>query len=258
MTTEQELYIFFKYRYIKYSLCDAQVKIYLNLNVFYIFYMIDHSKMKAARALLGWSQADLAERAGLTQATVANIETGKHQPSKATLSALTHALQAAGIEFTHDGVRHVNSMRTLSGSDAVIRLLDDVYYTLRDIGGELLIGGADERQTRSGIIPAIRRIRGAGIRMRVLIEENNRHLLAPIEEYRWIPSRYFVNNPFMIYGDHVAITLPIIGQDMVYIFINEALAADYSRLFDFVWDHCAAPTASEAAQVYPPYSPSLK
>lgn len=212
--------------------------------------MIDAPRMRAARALLSWSQEDLAERSGITQATVANIEVGKHRPSSTTLQRLIESFHGAGIEFLPDGVRLLESVRVYSGKDAGVRLFDDVYYTLRETGGELLIGGADERQTREGVISAVRRIRDLGVRMRVLVEENNRHLMAPLEEYRWVPSTYFKNTPHMIYGDRVAIALPVESIDVVHIFINRILADSQRRLFNFVWDNCVPPDSSEIDQVY--------
>lgn len=60
---------------------------------------------KAARALAGMSQQDLAEAAEVAKATIANFETGNRQPYKRTLSALQSALEARGVTITDDGVR---------------------------------------------------------------------------------------------------------------------------------------------------------
>ncbi len=54
---------------------------------------------RAARALLNWSQPDLAEATGLTRETIANLERGAHTPQPKNLVALREALEAAGIEF---------------------------------------------------------------------------------------------------------------------------------------------------------------
>lgn len=60
---------------------------------------------KAARALAGMSQQDLAEAAEVAKATIANFETGNRRPYKRTLSALQSALEARGVMITDDGVR---------------------------------------------------------------------------------------------------------------------------------------------------------
>lgn len=57
--------------------------------------------MRAARALLGWSAAEIADRAGVTRFTVQRLE--QHDgipPSRAqTLDDIQKAFEAAGVEF---------------------------------------------------------------------------------------------------------------------------------------------------------------
>lgn len=54
---------------------------------------------RAARAWLGWSQADLANRARVSLSTVRDFEKGRHAPIAATLTAMQRALEEAQIEF---------------------------------------------------------------------------------------------------------------------------------------------------------------
>ena len=56
-------------------------------------------QIAAARELLRWTQADLAERARIDRRTVSNIETGKHKPNANTLRFIQRAFEAAGVEF---------------------------------------------------------------------------------------------------------------------------------------------------------------
>ena len=57
----------------------------------------------AARKLLRISQQDLANMAGVSEATIKNFEAGLHDPRKATVQAIREALEAQGIEFTNGG-----------------------------------------------------------------------------------------------------------------------------------------------------------
>jgi len=54
---------------------------------------------RSARAWLGWSQAELAERAKVGQSTVKDFESGKRTPIQATLGAMRAVLEKEGIGF---------------------------------------------------------------------------------------------------------------------------------------------------------------
>jgi predicted transcriptional regulator len=58
-------------------------------------------QIKAARALLGWSQDDLANRAQLSTATIKRLEAaeGEIRGREETQEAIVGALQEGGIEF---------------------------------------------------------------------------------------------------------------------------------------------------------------
>ncbi len=62
------------------------------------------AQVRAARALLGWSQAYLAEGVNVRRVTIADFENCKRKPHASTLSALMDELDAAGIVFTENGV----------------------------------------------------------------------------------------------------------------------------------------------------------
>ena len=56
---------------------------------------------RAARALIGWSQEQLASSSKVAKATIANFELGKRVPYDRTLDGISAALEAAGVEFTN-------------------------------------------------------------------------------------------------------------------------------------------------------------
>jgi transcriptional regulator with XRE-family HTH domain len=64
--------------------------------------VITPGQCKAARALLGWTQQELAERSGVGVVTIHQLETGANQPRRATVDVVERALQAAGIEFIEE------------------------------------------------------------------------------------------------------------------------------------------------------------
>jgi DNA-binding XRE family transcriptional regulator len=64
---------------------------------------IDGPLCRAARALLGMEQTDLAARAGVSATTIRNLESGRVQPRRAQLTMIKMALEAAGVQFCEKG-----------------------------------------------------------------------------------------------------------------------------------------------------------
>lgn len=56
-------------------------------------------QIRAARALLGWSQADLAKKSGVSITVIARVETAVVDARISTIMALLNCFEANGIEF---------------------------------------------------------------------------------------------------------------------------------------------------------------
>lgn len=61
--------------------------------------MVTPCEIRAARALLGWSQQELADKAVVSLNALARLERGDVDPRVSTLSSLQKALAKAGVEF---------------------------------------------------------------------------------------------------------------------------------------------------------------
>ena len=61
--------------------------------------MITARQIRAGRALLGWSQQELADRAVLSRNAVAKIERGEVDPRTSTLQAVRQVLEKGGVIF---------------------------------------------------------------------------------------------------------------------------------------------------------------
>ncbi|WP_431861376.1 helix-turn-helix domain-containing protein [Azospirillum sp.] len=83
----------------------------------YLAAMITAAQIRAARAILGWKQTDLAERSGVSEMSVKNIERGASDPRGSTLAKLQSAFEAAGVQFLDPG------QHSMSGGHGV-RLLN--------------------------------------------------------------------------------------------------------------------------------------
>ena len=58
------------------------------------------SAVRAARFALNWSQADLASTSGVSEVSIARLESGALSPRLSTLSKIQHALEVAGVSIT--------------------------------------------------------------------------------------------------------------------------------------------------------------
>jgi transcriptional regulator with XRE-family HTH domain len=61
--------------------------------------MVSSRQIRAARALLGWTQQALADKAVVAVNTLRAIEADKPYPKDETVSAVRRALEAAGVLF---------------------------------------------------------------------------------------------------------------------------------------------------------------
>lgn len=68
-----------------------------------VIFMITPRQIRAARALLGWSQQELADKAIVSVNALARLESGKVDPRASTLEAIETTLARAGIEFIPSG-----------------------------------------------------------------------------------------------------------------------------------------------------------
>lgn len=98
-----------------------------NLKAYYD--MIAIEQIKAARAILGMGQKELAAKAGVSIATLNNLERGAQtDPKMSTMKAIQQSLEAEGIEFIADPLRGVGlylKPRRQMGDNIVVLIIDD-------------------------------------------------------------------------------------------------------------------------------------
>lgn len=75
--------------------------------------LIERSQLRAARAAVGWTQAELAAQSGVSLPTVKRLETcsGPLSTRVETQLKLQRALEAAGVEFTNGDAPGVRMRR---------------------------------------------------------------------------------------------------------------------------------------------------
>lgn len=69
----------------------------------YSEFVITGAQIRAARALIGWKQTDLAAASGVSEISIKNIERGATDPRGSTLAAIQDAFSKAGVVFLDPG-----------------------------------------------------------------------------------------------------------------------------------------------------------
>ncbi|MBV8061673.1 MAG: helix-turn-helix domain-containing protein [Alphaproteobacteria bacterium] len=211
---------------------------------------INASQIRAARAILEWSQEDLAERTALSITTIRKIESGGISPRDTTNDSILAVLEDNGIEFTPpEGVnRRKNKITVLDGADSYLHLLNIIYEDMNGTEDTVLVWNADNRVSPPEVIEQEKKMRDAGIRFRFLIEEHDTYLYFPLNEYRWIPKQYYRNNVQTVFGNKVALSIhtsmAVKQLSATLIIESQPLAESMRNTFNFIWDSCRQPTHS--------------
>lgn len=209
--------------------------------------MIDDRQIRAARALLGWTQEILAEASGIARATIKNLETSSTTPRLDTLLTIQRALEEAGVEFIPgSGVRlREKEITSFEGRDATRKWMEAVRDKISPCKGEVCIYGMDDEKLvrdvgMDFIKPYVQHMDGAGTTSRILFKYGDTNFAVQHRFARWIDARYFPDGPIVIFGDCVALSRfgaagrCVIVQDLVY-------AETLRRMFMFVWDRAELP-----------------
>lgn len=206
-------------------------------------------QIRAARALLGWSQSDLADNAGLSQTGIARIENGTNKPNTQTLEKITAAFDDANIEFLGTtGVRKKSGeIKTFKGVEGFKKFMDDIYETAKTEGGEFCLHnarpdnwykwlGEDWFKMHSKRMSDL----GKKIRFKITAQEGEKNLISnEFAEYRWFPKDKFHEHPFYAYGKKLAFVQFEDENVVVHVFEHADFSDAFKILFNIAWDNVA-------------------
>lgn len=216
--------------------------------------MITAEQIKAGRALIGWSQADLAKKSGYSLPAINNIERNVTTPRTSTLKTIQQALEEGGIEFTEGpGVRlqsEILNIKMLEGKDSLRKLFADIYETMEEEGGLILVSSVDEKKfikaDKESLYEYVAKCRKHGkLRHRILHQENDTQFLGAEDnaDRRWIKSDVFGLVPMYIYGDKHAVVLW--GSPLRVVLVhNSSMTETYRRQFNANWKIATIPNHS--------------
>ncbi|AEP10258.1 helix-turn-helix domain-containing protein [Micavibrio aeruginosavorus] len=215
--------------------------------------MITKEQCRAGRGLLGWTQQDLADAAGMSKTAINNFERGTNDVRAESLESIRLAFERSDIEFVGDyGVqRRRDTVKVLKGADALPLLWDDIFETMKASGGEVLIANLDERRSHEShpdkLLAHLSRMKAHNITERLLACEGDAYFVQPAEYYRWLPRDVFrAGMSSFIYGDKVALQL---WQEAMIIVVNSRSAHEAEKQrFEYLWGNA----------IIPPYESSKK
>lgn len=206
------------------------------------------AQCRAARALLNWSQPELAERCDIHVQTISNFEKESGSPSKTTLEKISLVFESSNIQFIEqDGVRlKTSSLTHYAGQAGYHEFYEDVYKTTRDNGSDIQVANVDEILFTDwlGIDIALKHKqrmhdlwKETPFTFQILVEEGDTDLgIAEIAQYKWTQKSRFADIPFYIYGQKLAIILFEDSDVNVYVINNPKIADAYRRQFKVLWD----------------------
>lgn len=214
--------------------------------------MITAKQIRAARALLSWSQQDLADATELSKPTIVDAEKEGHQARAETMGKITEALESHGLEFMSGGVRERRDITTIyEGDDCYLRLMDDAYRILAPSKGEIMFYAADEKRSPEHIIDKFRYMRKAGVTMRSLVKYEDTHLMGDLDEYKWMSDDlWFDADVKVLFGDRVAYLVTWQNVTRVIVVRDKMISNIEKKFFDFIWKISASPTHSTSKEKF--------
>lgn len=207
--------------------------------------MIGSSQIRAARALLGMSQKEAAEGAGISNQTLSGVEGGGSDPSTDTSRKLQTFFEGCGLEFIEpDGVRKRPADREYKGESGLRAFFDDVYEVARHGGNielwngvpSLLVkfAGAEFYEKHRQRMTAIKE----RYSIRVIVKEGEDNLIgSTFAEYRHIsPEMFERDHTIYIYGDRVGLFTFTEDDVSIKIVTGQKLADSIRAMFNFAWE----------------------
>ena len=206
--------------------------------------MLTKEQVKAGRAILDWSQGELAQKADVSIEAVKSFERDESRSRPSTVESIREALEEGGIDFIRDGVRQRDDLlKRLEGDQPYIDMVENLTEDMEK-GEEVLFFGADNSISPPEVIKQERRLIDNGAKLRYLVEEGDEYLVYPLECYRYIGSDYFENSVVVVCGDKIGMLLE--DEKTSIVIRNVRLSNMLKNLFESTWHNGETPEKSTA------------
>jgi transcriptional regulator with XRE-family HTH domain len=206
-------------------------------------------QIRAARALLGWNQHELAAKADLSQTGIARIENGTNKPNTKTMDKILAAFEGADIEFLDDnGVRkRTGQVRILRGADGLRQFFNEMYDCVKNEGGEICLFNGTPARLSTWVgeewykmhSERMAKIKDK-INYKIIVKKGEKALPArEYATYRFFPENLFTEKTIYIFGN-VIFFRDIQGEEIKLIRLEQSdLAQSMKVLFNIAWEKVA-------------------
>lgn len=211
--------------------------------------LTDGKQIAAARQLLGWSQADLADKSGVSKPSIIRIEKDLMSVKHDIQMHIKKAIEQNNVEFLdQNGVReNKQTLIKYSGQKGFRDFYNDLYETARDIGGDIcLFNGVSDLVTKWLGDDYVEMHKSRMIKIkdnynyRIIVEDGDKVFFGSnFCEYRWFPKEYFNDKTIYIFGEKVGF-VNFQDKEIEVIAFNQSEFAECQKLFfDLAWNHLA-------------------
>ena len=205
--------------------------------------MISARQIKMARAMLDWSQEDLAQASRLSPNTIYNLEKGHISPRK--LTVVRAALENKGVEFlgTNGVDRRAEEHKSYGGADSCDKFYGDLLSTVKERDCEItaifetqeILAKALGATNRANLDRLERLSTFAKVRC-LLSDAGNTSLFLPFFEFRAISKHPLAPISILMYGDKLALVV-VDGIDFSFFVVSSmAIVQNGLKRFESNWD----------------------
>lgn len=212
-------------------------------------------QLRAARALVDWSRAELAEKTGISEPTIHRLENGVGEPEARTQTKIRKVLEQAGVEFLEDsGVRFKPRGVTIyDGVDAFEDFHEFLYLHLKQNGGEVCLSIYDEPLlAKYRKDPEIHRSRmrelvaNKKVIFRILTTKSSWNTRGYIQ-FKYLPHQRPSPTGFYAFGDCLAL-VSFVNPLSPYVIVLQSgpMTEAYRQGFNIAWDSGENPPSKKA------------
>jgi transcriptional regulator with XRE-family HTH domain len=203
--------------------------------------MISIKQIRAARALLDWTQADLARKSGVAVTSINNIETNLVTPRLSTLAIIQKTFEQSGVEFLEaNGVRQLTEpfeFRAYEGKQFLSKLIQDILSDIEQFKYSWMIAANEKLFQQYGKMEddEYQKVIGRlSVDERIIVASDEKTFLSQPKNYRWLPKSTIGKINWLVYGDRMAFIFWAEPKRSA-IIRNPTLVNAYKSQFQYLW-----------------------